>query len=147
MPASPLPDIRATLFRPERLHRNPQVTVHGVILDVPLAGGLDTLAAYVDGTARYINHSGRTIIWEVPASKNTFRPLIDNFLAAASAIPQAGTPKGWDPPSIDGASSLVTVLTRTGLVTMTLGSDPTSARLLTSGAVLMKALISAVPAP
>ncbi len=36
----------------------------GVIVEVGLDGGLDTLAVYVDGTARYINQSGRLVIWD-----------------------------------------------------------------------------------
>lgn len=36
----------------------------GVVIEVCLEEGLDTLAAYKDGTARYINHSGKLIIWE-----------------------------------------------------------------------------------
>lgn len=34
----------------------------GVIIEVPLAGGLDTLAAYSEGGVRYINHSGRIAV-------------------------------------------------------------------------------------
>src|SRR5437016_2006439 len=33
-------------------------TVFGVVVEVPMAGSLDTLAAYSDGSARYINQSG-----------------------------------------------------------------------------------------
>ncbi|MBC7850690.1 MAG: hypothetical protein H7Y31_13195 [Chitinophagaceae bacterium] len=36
----------------------------GVVIEVGLDGGLDTLAAYRDGTARYINHSEKIIIWD-----------------------------------------------------------------------------------
>jgi hypothetical protein len=36
----------------------------GVIIEVGLQEGLDTLAAYSDGTARYINHAESMIIWE-----------------------------------------------------------------------------------
>src|SRR4051794_629643 len=32
--------------------------VYGVVLDVPVSGGLDTLAAYEDRSARYLNHAG-----------------------------------------------------------------------------------------
>jgi hypothetical protein len=36
----------------------------GVIVEVPLEGGLDTLAAYADGSARYINHTGRVAVFD-----------------------------------------------------------------------------------
>ena len=40
----------------------------GVIIEVSLPQGLDTIAAYKDGRARYINHSGKTIVWEATDS-------------------------------------------------------------------------------
>jgi hypothetical protein len=36
----------------------------GVIIEVGLQEGLDVLAAFKDGTARYINHSEKMLIWE-----------------------------------------------------------------------------------
>ena len=36
----------------------------GVIVEVPLRQGLDTLAAYPDGRARYLNQSGKVAIFE-----------------------------------------------------------------------------------
>src|SRR5262245_6856138 len=38
--------------------------VWGVVLEVHLAEGLDTLAAYADHAARYLNHGGNVIVWE-----------------------------------------------------------------------------------
>ena len=145
MLASPLPDLRASFFLPARVSPDLAVAVHGVVLDVPMGGGLDTLAAYADGTARYINHSGRTIVWEVPGSVNPLRPLIDRLLASAASVPPPAAGLRWDPPAPSQASGLATVLTRGGLVTVPLGSDATSAGLLGSGAALMKALINAIP--
>jgi hypothetical protein len=42
----------------------------GVIVEVGLDEGLDTLAAYQDGTARYINHAEKVIIWDMPDNKS-----------------------------------------------------------------------------
>ena len=36
----------------------------GVVVEVPLEGGLDVLAAYADGSVRYINHIGRVAVFE-----------------------------------------------------------------------------------
>jgi hypothetical protein len=36
----------------------------GVIVEVPLEGGLDVLAAYADGTVRYLHHTGRLAVFE-----------------------------------------------------------------------------------
>ena len=30
-----------------------------------MESGADVLAAYADGTARYVNHSGKAIVWEI----------------------------------------------------------------------------------
>jgi hypothetical protein len=38
--------------------------IQGVILEVPTADGMDTLAAYADGSARYMNYSGKLLVWE-----------------------------------------------------------------------------------
>jgi hypothetical protein len=38
----------------------------GVIVEVGLDEGLDVLAAYQDGTARYINYTGKMILWDTP---------------------------------------------------------------------------------
>ncbi len=40
--------------------------VLGVVVDMGLEEGLDTLAGFADGSARYLNHSGSAIVWEVP---------------------------------------------------------------------------------
>ena len=36
----------------------------GVVVELGLEDGLDVLAAYKDGTARYINYTGSMVIWE-----------------------------------------------------------------------------------
>ncbi|MDZ4747357.1 MAG: hypothetical protein SH808_02655 [Saprospiraceae bacterium] len=38
----------------------------GVIVEVGLDEGLDVLASYQDGSARYINYTGKMILWDVP---------------------------------------------------------------------------------
>jgi hypothetical protein len=43
------------------------VVVYGMVMEVPMAAnGLDLLAAYADGTARYYNYSGASVVWERP---------------------------------------------------------------------------------
>ncbi len=36
----------------------------GIVVEVPLEEGLDALAAYADGSVRYINHTGRVAVFE-----------------------------------------------------------------------------------
>lgn len=40
--------------------------VLGVVVEVPLQDAWDTLAAYQDGSARYLNYSGAAIFWDRP---------------------------------------------------------------------------------
>lgn len=69
----------------------------GVVLDVPVVGGLDTLAAYADGSARYVNFSGRIAV--VEPGQAAFRALIGDLVAeghrlAAAIGPWSETPLG-----------------------------------------------------
>jgi hypothetical protein len=43
--------------------------VYGVVVDMPVKSGFDTLAAYEDLSARYLNFSGAAIIWDAPDSR------------------------------------------------------------------------------
>ncbi|MFO1412712.1 MAG: hypothetical protein U1F10_02130 [Burkholderiales bacterium] len=56
----------------------------GVVVEVPLDGGLDTLAAYADGSVRYINQSGAMSIFDAPMP--ALAPQVDAVLRAAQAI-------------------------------------------------------------
>lgn len=41
-------------------------TVYGVVVEVGMKDGADIVAAYTDGSARYLHHSGAGTIWERP---------------------------------------------------------------------------------
>jgi hypothetical protein len=57
--------------------------VEGVIAEVEVGEGVDTLAAYRDGTARYLLHSGAKVIWDAPDKR--LAAAIDACIAAAEA--------------------------------------------------------------
>lgn len=40
------------------------MAVQGVIFEIPVEDGLDTLAIYVDGNVRYVDHMGKVVIWD-----------------------------------------------------------------------------------
>jgi len=47
------------------LHQEPpEKILLGVIVEIGMDGGLDVLAAFRDGSARYINYTSRLLIWE-----------------------------------------------------------------------------------
>jgi hypothetical protein len=84
--------------------------VLGAIIEFPSGGGYDTLAAYVDGSARYLNFSGAAIFWDAddPTIKAMCQALVDSTIAVSSrAKPRSSLllPKG---------TAQVTMLTRSG---------------------------------
>lgn len=58
----------------------------GVVLEVPMHGAYDTLAAYQDGSARYLNFSGSVIFWDKPdeAVATLCHALLQSAVAAGS---------------------------------------------------------------
>ena len=95
----------------------------GVVVDMGLDEGLDTLAAFADGSARYLNHSGSAVVWEVPdmAVGQLVRALLDEAaIVVAMGAPLEG-PRF--PPPAPG-STMISVLTRGGIY---LGAGPIEA--------------------
>jgi hypothetical protein len=63
----------------------PQRILLGVVVELPLPRGLDTLTAYIDGRIRYIHGSGKQIIIEkdIPATRAPRKAL---FSAAQDVL-------------------------------------------------------------
>lgn len=68
----------------------------GVVIEVGLEEGLDVLAAYDDGTARYINQSGAMVIWEAPTSASN--ALLDRLFAESEVVVSKIGP--WNKPRL-----------------------------------------------
>ncbi len=66
----------------------------GVIVKVGLENGLDVLASYKDGRGRYINQSGKIIIWET--RDDTSNRLTQNIFKSAEFVVRQIGP--WDKP-------------------------------------------------
>ena len=62
----------------------PKGRLLGVVIEVPLEQGLDTLAAYDDGRIRYINQTGKLAVVEFDAPQ--LRPLREALLHAGQAV-------------------------------------------------------------
>jgi hypothetical protein len=107
--------------------------VLGVIIEMPSGDGCDTLAAYVDGSARYLNFSGNAIFWDAPDA--TIKGLCQAFVD--SAIPASGQAKPRTSLSLPKSDGQVTLLTRSGLYVIT--APP--AAVVGAGAALMMELI------
>jgi hypothetical protein len=63
----------------------------GVIVEVPLSGGLDVLAAYSEGGVRYINQTGKLAVVE---GVTDVQPLVERLFASSEAIVNQIGP--WD---------------------------------------------------
>lgn len=121
---------------PERLY--------GVVLDVPLEQGYDTLAAYEDHTARYLNQAGGAIIWH--AEDATMDALVDALLSAAR--PLLATVGVWESarPPLTSGRARISLLTAEGLHFSEgsfekLSTDSSTGAVFTAGVALMAALI------
>lgn len=64
----------------------------GVVIEIGLKDGLDVLAAYKDGTARYINYTEKMIFWESPAEESN-KIIKDLFRESEIVLKQIGP---WD---------------------------------------------------
>ena len=115
--------------------------IKGIVIEVPVSGGIDVLAGYADGTARYINHSGKIIVWDLPDA--LVLDLIRKLLECAGIL---------DAPRLSNSAARstsevvrVTLLTCGGNRTLyipmqSLGSGPIK-QLLSRGGQLMATLI------
>lgn len=66
--------------------------VYGVVVEVGMPKGADTVAVYLDGTARYLHHMGGGVIWERPDS--SLDEQIQALLAAGQKV--AGYIGPWE---------------------------------------------------
>ncbi len=113
--------------------------VLGVVLEMPQGGAFDTLAAYVDGSARYLNYSGRAIFWDAPdaAIKRLCQGLVD------STIPASRSAKPRNSLALPKRGNQATMLTRSGPYVIV---RPPEA-VIAAGAALMLELIKRVQQP
>lgn len=78
----------------ENGHAVPSRELLGVIVEVPLDEGLDVLAAYADGTVRYINQTGKFAVFEgaPDAVAECAKALVETAKPALrNAAPASGT--------------------------------------------------------
>lgn len=118
------------------LGQNPEPAVAhqvlGVVIEVPNQTGYDTLAAYTDSTARYLNFNGGGIFWDVPDAK--IKALIQTFVDAS--IPAASKAQPRTTLALPAKGAQVTLLTRAGPYVITQPPAP----VINAGAALMMEL-------
>ena len=125
-------------------HKSSKKDLLAVIVEVGLETGLDVLASFRNGTARYINQTGKLIIWETTDTESA-QLTDDLFLKSENIVHQIGP---WDkerrPPPATGVTR-ITFLVSDGLYfgeapTEVLFNDPLAREALASATTLMKYL-------
>jgi hypothetical protein len=120
----------------------------GVIVEVGLEGGLDALASYRDGKARYINQGGKVLIWDTMTDTTANKLAADLFANSERIIDQIGRWNQPRKPHPDSGSVRITYLVSDGLYFVegqieTLFDDPTAGPALANASQLMRYLINA----
>lgn len=117
----------------------------GVIVEIGLNNGLDVLASYSNGSARYINQTGKMIIWETTNDKLANDLTMDLFTKSQNVIMQIGP---WGKPRKSypkNGVTRITFLVSDGLYfgeaqTDILFNDPLAGQALLAAENLMKYL-------
>jgi hypothetical protein len=86
--------------------------VRGVVIEVPIAYGYDTLAVYRDESLRYINYTGKIAVWDAPDDR--FSPLIKNILESSQSFINK-TPVSPSRKVVQPGFVLVSILTLNGI--------------------------------
>lgn len=83
----------------------------GVVVEYPVETGVDYVAAYADGSARYLNYSGGAVIWDTPRIAPDIDAALITFLnSAMGMLPHTTDMSPWS--STTGVR--ITCLTLTG---------------------------------
>jgi hypothetical protein len=120
--------------------------IYGVIAEVAMNEGLDVLAAYEDRTARYLNYSGKVIVWETKTPESN-ELINDLFLAARKVVDEIGP---WDKdrlPAPKAGNARISFLVSDGLYFgeapfEMLAGDPLGGQVIDRAGRLMSFLIS-----
>jgi hypothetical protein len=125
-------------------HKPNKKELLAVIVEVGLDNGLDALASFNDGTARYINQTGKILVWETTDEKSKVLTQ-DLFLKSQNIVNQIGVWNKQRRPAPTKGNVRITFLVSDGLYfgegpIDVLFNDPMSNPALTSARYLMKYL-------
>ena len=91
------PRIKVLAYNKQRSvgHQPNKKELLAVIVEIGMERGLDVLASFKDGTARYINQAGKILIWETTTDEKANELIKTLFSNGESIIAQIGP---WDKP-------------------------------------------------
>jgi len=120
--------------------------VLGVIAEMPMESGHDVLAAYRDGSVRYLNFSGKVAVVEPPTTKDVSDAVAAWFVVAEAIV--AGIGPWEDPtlPELPAGNLRVMMLTPSGPhfgqgPADALGADPTVGQFVAAAAALLQTVV------
>ena len=128
-----------------RGHKPTKKELLAVIVEVGFNEGLDVLASFNNGTARYINHTGKILVWETTDDDTANKITTDLFTSSQNIVNQIGV---WDKPRRTNPTKgnvRITFLVSDGLYfgegpRDVLFSDPMASSALTKATELMQYL-------
>lgn len=86
----------------------------GVVVDMHTEEGLDTVAGFADGSARYLGYSGAGVVWEVPDA--IVGGLVQELLfRALDVVAMTGPLEGSRPGPPGHGGAMISVLTPGGI--------------------------------
>jgi hypothetical protein len=126
-------------------HKPTKKELLAVIVEVGLDEGIDVLASFNNGTARYINHTGKILVWETTEDTAANKITNDLFANSQNIVNQIGA---WDKPRRPNPTKgnvRITFLVSDGLYfgegpMDVLFSDPMASPALTKATELMQYL-------
>ena len=126
-------------------HKPTKKELLAVIVEVGLDEGLDVLASFNNGTARYINHTGKILVWETTNDDAANKITTDLFASSQNIVNHIGV---WDKPRRPNPTKgnvRITFLVSDGLYfgegpMAVLFSDPMASPALTKATELMQYL-------
>jgi hypothetical protein len=107
--------------------------VLGVVIEVPMRGEYDTLAGYQDGSARYLNFSGKAIFWDKP--DGSIKLLCERLIT--STVPEGSRAVLRKDTVLPKSGTQITLLTRSGMYVI---ANPSQSA-MTAGSALMLELM------
>lgn len=117
----------------------------GIVLDVPMAGGRDTLAVYDDGSARYLNGGGSAAVYDAVGADEEIDERVQAVLMAGRPVAEVVGVWSGARPSLAPGLARVTALTLAGLrfgegPLDVLSREPAAGPIFAAGAALLQVL-------
>lgn len=141
------PRVRALAYNKQRASGYQPTTKEllAVIVEVGLDNGLDVLAAFNNGTARYINQTGKILVWETTTDAKANALTKDLFSKSQQIVDQIGPWNGPRKRHPSKGNTRISFLVSDGLYfgeapTDVLFSDPLASPALASATQLMQYL-------